>query len=228
MSVPLGSTFQKEDGVVTQQDRGQERIGNVCASQSSKPKKEDGARAQKAGHQKEDGATAQKASRPKEDGARAHQKEAGARAQKGFVKKEGIEVPEAEKLIQSEGSSSEGECDSSGGSGQEDGSVGQQGPGACAQSSQDQTVQVLLKIVEGMQTMQQKMMSGAEPGKDEAELVRFSPELPRLPEWNPESAPIDFADWITCLHTYMSDLSNTSKTWWDQTLQTAKDWYGAN
>ena len=108
MSVPLGSTFQKEDGVVTQQDRGQERIGNVCASQSSKPKKEDGARAQKAGHQKEDGATAQKASRPKEDGARAHQKEAGARAQKGFVKKEGIEVPKAEKLIQSEGSSLKG------------------------------------------------------------------------------------------------------------------------
>ena len=32
----------------------------------------------------------------------------GARAQKGFVKKEGIEVPKAEKLIQSEGSSSEG------------------------------------------------------------------------------------------------------------------------
>ena len=87
MLAPLGSTFQKEDGVVTQQDRGQQRIGDVCSSQSSKPKKEDRVRAQKAGHQKKkDGARAQKASRQKEDGARAqkasHQKEDGARAQK--------------------------------------------------------------------------------------------------------------------------------------------------
>ena len=55
--------------------------------------------------------------------------------------------------------------------------------------------------------------------------MRHSPELPRLPHWSGETAPIDFGDWITCLHTYMSDLSPTSEQWWDLTLSTAKTWY---
>lgn len=56
-------------------------------------------------------------------------------------------------------------------------------------------MQLLLKIVQGMQSMQKQILEGKEDQKEESELVRYSPELPRLPEWNVETAPIDYGDW---------------------------------
>ena len=70
--------------------------------------------------------------------------------------------------------------------------------------------------------MQKQLMEGRDGHRDEAEFARYSPDLPCLPGWSAETAPIDFGDWITCLHTYMSDLIRTSERWWDLNLETAK------
>ena len=77
--------------------------------------------------------------------------------------------------------------------GKEDGQERQQVPGA----TESQTMHLLLKIVQGMQSMQKQILEGKEDQKEESEVVRYSPELPRLPEWNVETAPIDYGDWIT-------------------------------
>ena len=67
-------------------------------------------------------------------------------------------------------------------------------------------MQVLLKIVDTMQVMQRSMLKSKEEIGEEPEVVRVSPQLPKLPEWCPESAPIDFNDWLTCLEVHMSEL----------------------
>ena len=188
-------SFGKEDGVVARQDRGVV----VENPQKGKRDKEDGAVARKES-QKEDGAVARK-ERKKEDGTRVQQD---------------FEAPSS--CDQSDQSESSAE----GSQGKEDGPAGRQNPGASEETS---TMQVLLKIVQGMQSMQKQLLDGRDDHKDEAEFVRFSPDLPRLPEWSAETAPIDYGDWITCLHTYMSDLSPTSEQWWDLTIETAKTWY---
>ena len=67
-------------------------------------------------------------------------------------------------------------------------------------SSQDPTVQTMLKLMQGMQQMQQALMNqqaGRRSGADdhrEDEYVRGSVELHKLAEWAPESAPVDFQD----------------------------------
>ena len=91
--------------------------------------------------------------------------------------------------------------------------------------SKDQTLEVILKLMQGMQTMQQQMMKGREDKKDEAEFVRQAVELPKLPEWDAETAPIDYADWALCLGAHMGDLSNTSEAWWSKIMDTARRWY---
>ena len=96
------------------------------------------------------------------------------------------------------------------------------GPGDVNQ----QTLTVILKLVEGMQKIQEKMVSGhaGESGPD-PETVRASVDLPRLPEWTCESGPIDFADWLLVLAPLMSDLSSSSEEWWSMTVEEAKEWY---
>ena len=91
--------------------------------------------------------------------------------------------------------------------------------------SKDQTLEVILKLMQGMQTLQQQIMKGRDDRKDEAEFVRHSVDLPKLQEWDAETAPIDFADWALCLGAHMGDLSNTSEAWWSKTMETAKAWY---
>ena len=86
-------------------------------------------------------------------------------------------------------------------------------------------MQVLLKIVDTMQVMQQSMLNSREEIGEEPEVVRVSPQLPGLPEWCPESAPIDFNDWLTCLEVHMSDLSSNSQHWWEATMKVVSTWY---
>lgn len=38
-------------------------------------------------------------------------------------------------------------------------------------------------------------------------MVRVSPQLPKLPDWCADSAPIDFNDWLTCLEVYIEGLA---------------------
>ena len=76
-------------------------------------------------------------------------------------------------------------------------------------SSQDPTVQTMLKLMQGMQQMQQALMNqqaGRRSGADdhrEDEYVRGSVELHKLAEWAPESAPVDFQDWLLVLQPQM-------------------------
>ena len=65
--------------------------------------------------------------------------------------------------------------------------------------------------------MQQSMLKSKEE-IGEQEVVRVSPQLPKLPDWCADSAPIDFNDWLTCLEVHMSDLSTNSQYWWEETL----------
>ena len=203
--VSMEGNQNQEDGVAARQD-----LGRVLGSASSKKTlKEDGTRVQQVLHMstKEDGTRVQQAfqSRFKEDGTRVQQ------------------VPQ--DLFSDDDQSDQTPSPINGAQEKEDGPESQQNPDAPVA---DQTMQVLLKIVQGMQTMQKQILEGRDDHKDEAEFVRYSPDLPRLQEWSVETAPIDFGDWITCLHTYMSDLSPTSEQWWDLTLDTAKQWYVAH
>ena len=107
-----------------------------------------------------------------------------------------------------------------------DRSTGKEAPRKRRKSgSKDQTLEVILKLMQGMQTMQQQMMKGREDRKDEAEIVRQVVDLPKLPEWDAETAPIDYADWALCLGAHMGDLSSTSEAWWGKIMDTAKAWY---
>ena len=92
--------------------------------------------------------------------------------------------------------------------------------------TQHQTLTVVLKLVEGMQELQKKVLR-SQRGEDgaEAESIRNSVELPKLPEWSPESSPIDYADWLLLLHPIMADLSTNSELWWDEVVKVARSWY---
>ena len=85
-----------------------------------------------------------------------------------------------------------------------------------------------MKLMEGMQEMQKSLMTGTTKRGEEAEFVRGVVDLPKLPEWQQETSPIDFNDWVLCLHAHMSDLSATSQDWWEETLQVARSWYEAH
>ena len=63
--------------------------------------------------------------------------------------------------------------------------------------SKDPTIQVILKLMEGMQEIQKKMVrNGGEESALEPEVVRHSADLPRLADWSPDTAPIDYNDWV--------------------------------
>ena len=48
---------------------------------------------------------------------------------------------------------------------------------------------VLLKIADAMQTMQKSMMKSKEELGEEPEVVRVSPQLPKLPDWCADNVP---------------------------------------
>ena len=90
-----------------------------------------------------------------------------------------------------------------------------------------QTLDVILKLMEGMQEIQKKLMKGTGEDSEEAEVVRHSVELPKLQEWSAESGPIDYAGWLLLLQPIMSDLSASSEEWWSQMVKTAREWYSS-
>ena len=84
-------------------------------------------------------------------------------------------------------------------------------------TSQERSMEIMLKIMQGMQTMQQQILDQQSSGKRgtsedhrEDEYVRGSVELHKLAEWSPESAPVDFQDWLLVLQPQMADLSASS------------------
>eukprot|EP00435_Cladocopium_sp_Y103_P018940 s142_g4.t1 len=182
--------------------------------QSATALKEDGARAQQVKSAEEDGARARQAVSAEEDGARARQdmsgEEDGARArQVKSAEEDGARAQQAGSDDSSEESSEE-----------------QPRNRRSSEENNRKTMKVVLKLLQGMQELQKQIVVSKDEAKnDEVEYVRFSADLPRLPEWSPESAPIEFADWLICLHPYMADLSTSSEAWWDATLSTAKSWY---
>ena len=92
---------------------------------------------------------------------------------------------------------------------------------------------IMLKLMEGMQQMQRQILDhGAskrsrseERDEESMEYVRYNQEMPKLPEWDPETAPIDFSDWLLVLTPVVGDLSATSSEWWAIVLESAKKWY---
>ena len=73
--------------------------------------------------------------------------------------------------------------------------------------------------------MQQQLMKQQKnPAEDTSEVVKAgNVELPKLPEYKPESAPIDLDDWLCLLEPIMADLSDSSQTWWGKVMESAKE-----
>ena len=91
---------------------------------------------------------------------------------------------------------------------------------------------VMLKIMQGVQAMQEQLMkqsSGGSKNKTgeeaEEEAIRSGVQLHSLPEWNMETSPVDFQDWILLISPQMSDMTTSSHEWWSETVATAKAWY---
>lgn len=92
------------------------------------------------------------------------------------------------------------------------------------------TVQVMLALMQGMQDIQRKLVE--KEGRSEEvgvhggiEFVRGQHELPKLPEWNSSSAPIDLNDWLVLIEPIMADLTASSQEWWETLLVEARKWY---
>ena len=88
------------------------------------------------------------------------------------------------------------------------------------------TVAVMLKLMQGMQALQEKIVTGgAKGGADYMETVKAPLELPKLSMWDPESGPIDFNDWLALIQPYMEDLADTATEWWTEMLGHVQRWY---
>ena len=61
-------------------------------------------------------------------------------------------------------------------------------------------------------------------GHDE-EALRGGVELHQLPEWSPDTAPVDLQDWLLLVDPQMCDISASSHEWWAMTLETPRKWY---
>ena len=81
----------------------------------------------------------------------------------------------------------------------------------------------MLKLVQGMQVMRTQILDVKK--QREIEVVKSSVnELPRLPEWRADAAPLDLTDWFLTIEPAMGDLSDGSQQWWEGMLK-AKVWY---
>ena len=192
--------------------------------QSSSVLKEDGARAQQGSVKQEDGARAQQSSVKQEDGARAQQgsvkQEDGARAQQGSVNQEDGARARQGAVREEEGAGARQEQS------EDDQSSEEESKNGAKESVDKKSLKIMLKLMEGMQELQRQIVVSKDDARaEEVEVVRFMSDLPKLAEWSPDTAPIDFGDWVICLHPHMADLSSTSEMWWDLTLSTARAWY---
>ena len=172
---------------------------------------------------KEDGTEFRQASQ-KEDGTEFRQvrkKEDGAETQQAAVGIGWTKVPTSSQVLSSEGEQSEQSEES-----EEEGVGGQRSSSKPSKrGAKDPTLHVLLKIVDTMQPMQKSMLKVKEETGEELEVVRSTHQLPKLPEWCADTAPIDYNDWLTCLEVHMSDLSRNSQQWWEATTKTVAQWY---
>ena len=90
---------------------------------------------------------------------------------------------------------------------------------------EDQQMELMMRMMSSMQKMIEKK-EDTKKDEEEAESVRNAAiELPKLPEWALESAPLDLGDWLAQAEPVMGDLSSTSSTWWSTLLGEAKTWY---
>ncbi len=215
---------QSEDGPRGQQELFQED-GPRGQQDSSK---EDGPRGQQDSSQ-EDGPRGQQ-DPLKEDGPRGQQdlfKEDGPRGQKDFVKEDGSrdqqEKMKNEELESGSGSQSDQQpSDPESEKSQKD-----------RQNAQLPKVafDAMLKLMQGMQKMQEQLLKnqgkgGRESGDGhEEEALRGGVDLHHLPEWSPDTAPVDLQDWLLLVDPQMCDISATSHEWWALTLETARSWY---
>ena len=90
---------------------------------------------------------------------------------------------------------------------------------------------MVLQLMQGMQHLQQNILTqqqgrdGRSQDRQDEEYLRGGVELHSLPEWAPESAPVDLQDWLLLIEAQMSDLNASSNEWWTLTLQCAREWY---
>ena len=101
------------------------------------------------------------------------------------------------------------------------------GQGQQTTSPGDPTFQVLVKLVEGMQALQGRLLDDRDGDRQGGvENVQGNhPPLPQLVEWNPATGPIDLGDWFTVIEPAMSDLSRTSNEWWSLLMEECYKWY---
>ena len=86
-------------------------------------------------------------------------------------------------------------------------------------------VELMMRMMSSMQKMIEKG-EGRREEMGEIESVRTGQiDLPKLPEWNVESAPLDLGDWMTQVEPIMGDLTATSHEWWSKILQESRRWY---
>ena len=76
-------------------------------------------------------------------------------------------------------------------------------------STSDQTIQVLMKMMEGMTNLQKQIME--KDKEKDAEAVRSQIELPPLPSWSSTTGPVD--------------LTATSGEWWSCLITECQTWY---
>ena len=89
---------------------------------------------------------------------------------------------------------------------------------------QKAVVQSMLKLMEGMHALQVQIADTKKT--KEVEVVKnYVGELPKLPDWRAESAPLDLTDWLLTIEPTMSDLSDNSQSWWESILKTIREWY---
>ena len=124
---------------------------------------------------------------------------------------QGPKEPRGLKECQRDG----GALSSGGGQGQQTTSVG------------DPTFQVLVKLMEGMQALQGRLLDDRDGDRQGGveNVQEHTPALPQLVEWNPATGPIDLGDWFTVIEPAMSDLSRTSNEWWALLMEECYKWY---
>ena len=98
------------------------------------------------------------------------------------------------------------------------------GPAGPSTSAPDQTIQVLMKMMEGMTNLQKQIMDNKDKEKD-VETVRSQIELPTLPSWSSTTGPVDLSDWLVLIEPIMADLTATSGEWWSRLIGECQTWY---
>ena len=86
------------------------------------------------------------------------------------------------------------------------------------------TDRVLLSMARGIEELLKKTQSPTKTGQPEA-VKPGAQELPKLPEYDPETAAIDMVHWMTHIGPILEDISDTSGLWWGETLRQSSVWY---